>query len=190
MHTSARRAPNTQSVTASNKNWMRMKVFLAPMAFWTPMILVRSRTETNMMFAMLKHPTRMANMAMNHPPFSKLSKTPSRSVATKSMWFTAKSFSLPGRTRRTDLKCWMSSLLRASMSTPGRALMEICVPSSPPTSKIRGAKVEGTIMDSSNPLETRLWPCSTNTPTTSNLVPRTLRVWPKQSVLPNNCIAT
>ena len=40
----------------------------APSAFWTPMILVRSRTDTTMMLAMLKQPTRMANIAMNPPP--------------------------------------------------------------------------------------------------------------------------
>ena len=57
------------------------------------MILVRSRTDTNMMLAMLKQPTRMANIAMNPPPNARLEKMVSKIPVSMSMRFTEKSSS-------------------------------------------------------------------------------------------------
>ena len=59
--------PMTQSMMASIKNSINMIYLLAPNAFLIPMILVRSFTETNIIFATLNIPTTSANSPMMKP---------------------------------------------------------------------------------------------------------------------------
>lgn len=57
----------TQSSTASSKNSSSIYTWRAPRAFLMPMILVRSLTDTNMILAMPKPPTRMEKRPMKRP---------------------------------------------------------------------------------------------------------------------------
>jgi hypothetical protein len=59
--------PMRHTITASIKNWSRMVCFLAPTAFRMPISLVRSRTDTNMMFMTPMPPTTRARPVRNSP---------------------------------------------------------------------------------------------------------------------------
>ena len=56
--TSPIKPPITDRITASNRNWNKIKRFFAPNDFWIPIKLVRSLTETNMILAIPKPPTK------------------------------------------------------------------------------------------------------------------------------------
>ena len=62
------RPPKTHIVAASNKNSERMLLRLAPIAFFKPIIGVRSFTVTNIILAMPNAPTTRLNIPMAHPP--------------------------------------------------------------------------------------------------------------------------
>jgi len=59
--------PNKQRITDSTKNSERIAVDVAPIAFLTPINVVLSLTETNMILAMPKLPTTKENKPINQP---------------------------------------------------------------------------------------------------------------------------
>ena len=69
-HTSPRPTspPMMHKKALSIKNSVRMVLFLAPNAFFSPIWLVLSRTVTNMILATPKAPTIRLNPAIAHPP--------------------------------------------------------------------------------------------------------------------------
>ena len=68
------RPPIIQRVTASIRNSDNMADFLAPIAFLSPMIFVRSFTDTNIIFAIPKPPTSREKNAIIAPTASIVAK--------------------------------------------------------------------------------------------------------------------
>ena len=63
---------------------------MAPSDFWMPMMLVRSRTETNIIFAIPNPPTRIENDPMTQPAIPMISKVAPIKLTIASGWFMAK----------------------------------------------------------------------------------------------------
>ena len=72
--------PIKHSITDSNKNCMRIKLFFAPNAFCIPISLVRSFTETNMIFAIPNPPTKMEKPPITQPAIPITEKIESKAV--------------------------------------------------------------------------------------------------------------
>ena len=92
--------PISESTTASQRNCAMMLRFLAPMARRMPISLVRSVTDTSMMFMM---PTPAATSAMEEmtaEPMRRLEVMPRNWVTTESLEMISKSSSAPGATLR------------------------------------------------------------------------------------------
>ena len=112
--------PSTQRKALSIKNSLRMVLRLAPIAFFNPMILVRSRTVTNMIFATPKIPTMKESMVMAIPPIVIPLNMEAICVVPLLTSFNAKLSSCLGFKRRTPRITPRNSFLRSVTGTFSR----------------------------------------------------------------------
>ena len=104
---------------------------MAPNAFFTPMIEVRSFTDTNMILATLTAPTTIDNKPMNAPTVEKIPKTSSIKASSKVTLLSAKSVSSKGRNLRPLRSIPVNSSSNWSMTIPSFAFTAIVEPKPP-----------------------------------------------------------
>ena len=114
--------PITESIIDSYRNCHRIKFLFAPRAFCIPIILVLSFTDTNIIFAIPKPPTRIEKPPIIHPPIFIPAKTFSNPCVRRLALFTEKLLSSPGFRRLEARSIWVVSSVSSSTAIPLLAL--------------------------------------------------------------------